>query len=174
MILADAADELVALAEELQIPVSPTLMGKGAIPEDHPLWAGTVGIQTCHRFANQIFLESDVVLAVGARFGDRHTGDIDVYRGDRTFIHVDISPQQIGRVFPADLGIVSDAGLALARAAPSRRPSAPARPREDWIARVCDLQGLPGAAHRLRRRADQAAARLPASSTSTSTRTRSS
>ena len=117
VILADAAEELVALAEELHIPVSPTLMGKGAIPEDHPLWAGMVGIQTCQRFANQIFLESDVVLAVGARFGDRHTGDLDVYRGDRKFIQIDISPQQIGRVFPADLGIVSDARSRAARPA---------------------------------------------------------
>ena len=45
-----------------------------------------------------------MVLAVGARFGDRHTGDLAVYRGDRTFIHIDIAPQQIGKVFPADLG----------------------------------------------------------------------
>ena len=113
MILAEASEELVALAEALQIPVSPTYMGKGAIPEDHPLWAGMVGIQTTQRFGNQIFLESDVVLAIGARFGDRHTGELDVYRGERKFIHVDISPEQIGRVFPADLGIVSDAKLAL-------------------------------------------------------------
>jgi tartronate-semialdehyde synthase len=139
VILANASEELVALAEELQIPVSPTLMGKGSIPEDHPLWAGTVGIQTCHRFANQIFLESDAVLAVGARFGDRHTGDVEVYRGDRTFIHIDISAQQIGRVFPADLGIVSDARLALAalRQEAARR-EAPAR--QDWTGRVCDLK----------------------------------
>ena len=139
VIIADAAAELVALAEELQIPVSPTLMGKGAIPEDHPLWAGMAGIQTCQRFANQIFLESDVVLAVGARFGDRHTGDIDVYRGDRRFIQIDISPQQIGRVFPADLGIVSDARTALQdlrEQAAQRTPE----PRGDWLGRVCDLK----------------------------------
>ena len=139
VILADASEELVALAEELQIPVSPTLMGKGSIPEDHPLWAGTVGIQTCHRFANQIFLESDAVLAVGARFGDRHTGDVEVYRGDRTFIHIDISAQQIGRVFPADLGIVSDARLALvALRQEAARREAPAR--QDWTGRVRDLK----------------------------------
>jgi tartronate-semialdehyde synthase len=139
VILANAADELVALAEELQIPVSPTLMGKGAIPEDHPLWAGTVGIQTCQRFANQIFLESDCVLAVGARFGDRHTGDVDVYRGDRKFIQVDISPQQIGRVFPTDLGIVSDARTALRdlREQAARRA---APERGDWLGRVADLK----------------------------------
>src|SRR3954471_19235761 len=126
VIVADASAELVALAEKLDIPVSPTLMGKGAIPEDHPLWVGTVGIQTSQRHANAAFLESDVVLAIGARFGDRHTGDVAVYRGDRTFIHIDISPQQIGKVFPADLGIVSDAKAALGalaeRAAPATRP----------------------------------------------------
>ena len=132
VILADASEELVALAEELQIPVSPTYMGKGAIPEDHPLWAGIVGIQTTQRFGNQIFLESDVVLAIGARFGDRHTGDLDVYRGDRKFIHIDISPEQIGRVFPADLGIVSDAKLALqALREQAAERSAPSR--ETWV-----------------------------------------
>ena len=104
VILADAAEELVALAEQLQIPVSHTLMGKGAIPEDHPLWAGMAGIQTQQRFGNQIFLDSDVVLAIGARFGDRHTGKLDVYRGDRKFIHIDIAPQQIGKVFPPTWG----------------------------------------------------------------------
>ncbi len=139
VILADAAEELVALAEELQIPVSPTLMGKGAIPEDHPLWAGTVGIQTCQRYANQIFLESDVVLAVGARFGDRHTGDLDVYRGERKFIHVDIAPQQIGRVFPADLGIVSDAKLAL-KALHEQGREREDRSTNNWVERVAHLK----------------------------------
>ena len=57
-----------------------------------------VGIQTSQRFANQLFLESDFVLAVGARFAERHTGDLDVYRGERTFVHIDIAPRQIGRV----------------------------------------------------------------------------
>jgi tartronate-semialdehyde synthase len=139
VIIADAAGELVALAEELHVPVSPTLMGKGAIPEDHPLWAGIVGIQTSQRFANQIFLESDVVLAVGARFGDRHTGDVDVYRGDRRFIQIDISPQQIGRVFPVDLGIVSDARTALRDLREQAVRTRPA-PRGEWLGRVADLK----------------------------------
>jgi tartronate-semialdehyde synthase len=114
VILSDASAELLALAEHLQIPVSPTLMGKGAIPEDHPLYAGIVGTQTQQRFANAIFLESDVVMAVGARFADRHTGALDVYRGNRRFIHVDIEPTQIGKVFEQDLGVVGDARLTLA------------------------------------------------------------
>src|SRR6201991_3918063 len=136
VIVANASDELVALAELLDIPVSPTLMGKGAIPEDHPLWAGMVGIQTSQRHANQLFLESDVVLAVGARFGDRHTGDLATYRGSRKFIHIDIAPQQIGKVFPADLGIVADANPALGALA--RRATPTARP--EWTARNAELK----------------------------------
>src|SRR5215210_1995229 len=131
VILANASEQLVGFAEELGIPVSPTYMGKGSIPEDHPLWAGIVGIQTTQRFGNQTFLESDVVLAVGARFGDRHTGDISVYRGDRKFIHIDISPEQIGRVFPADLGIVSDAKLAL-QALREQAAQRTSESREGW------------------------------------------
>jgi tartronate-semialdehyde synthase len=135
VILANASEELVGFAEDLGIPVSPTYMGKGSIPEDHPLWAGIVGIQTTQRFGNQTFLESDVVLAIGARFGDRHTGDISVYRGDRKFIHIDISPEQIGRVFPADLGIVSDAKLAL-QALREQAAQRTSESREGWTERV--------------------------------------
>ncbi len=74
---------------------------------------GLAGIQTQTRAGNRALLESGVVLAVGARFAERHTGNLDVYRGDRRFIHVDVEPTQIGRVFAPDLGIVADARLAL-------------------------------------------------------------
>ena len=110
---ADAADKLVELAELLGVPVIPTLMGWGAIPDDHPLHAGMVGIQTSHRYGNATLLESDFVLGVGNRWANRHTGALDVYRRDRTFVHIDIEPTQIGRVFAPDYGVVSDAGYAL-------------------------------------------------------------
>lgn len=110
---ANATDEFKALAEYLHIPVTITLMGKGGFPEDHPLYAGMAGIQTQTRYGNQSFLESDLVLAVGARFADRHTGDLKVYRGERKFIQIDIDSKQIGRVFEPDLGIVADAKFAL-------------------------------------------------------------
>ena len=140
VILADAAPSLMALAEYLQIPVTPTYMGKGAIPEDHPLYAGIVGIQTSQRYANALFLESDLILAVGARFADRHTGDLDVYRGERTFIQVDIEPYQIGRVFPPDLGIVSDAGHALDAMLEVARDMTPRRAGGAWTERVTELR----------------------------------
>jgi tartronate-semialdehyde synthase len=140
VILAEASDALMELAEYLQVPVTPTYMGKGSIREDHPLYSGVVGIQTSQRYANALFLESDFVLAVGARFADRHTGDLDVYRGERTFVQVDIEPYQIGRVFPPDLGIVSDAKLALEEMLAVARDMTPAREPHAWTERVTELR----------------------------------
>jgi tartronate-semialdehyde synthase len=113
IINADAAELLVELAEVLNVPVIPTLMGWGAIPDDHPLMAGMVGLQTSHRYGNATLLASDFVLGIGNRWANRHTGGLDVYRAGRTFVHVDIEPTQIGRVFAPDYGIVSDAKSAL-------------------------------------------------------------
>jgi tartronate-semialdehyde synthase len=113
VILSDATAEFRALAEYLQIPVIMTYMGKGGLPYDHPLSAGHAGIQVGQPIGNRTFLESDLVIGVGCRFTDRHTGKLDVYKGSRKFIHIDIEPHQIGNVIPADLGIVSDAKGAL-------------------------------------------------------------
>jgi len=113
IINADASDLLVEFAELTGVPVIPTLMGWGAIPDDHPLMAGMVGLQTSHRCGNATLLESDFVLGIGNRWANRHTGSIEVYTKGRTFVHVDIEPTQIGRVFGPDFGIVSDARAAL-------------------------------------------------------------
>jgi len=133
---ADAADLLVEFAELVGVPVVPTLMGWGTIPDDHPLMAGMVGLQTSHRYGNATMLASDLVLGIGNRWANRHTGGLEVYRRGRRFVHVDIEPTQIGRVFAPDLGIVSDAGAALAlfvevareRAAAGRLPD-----RAAWV-----------------------------------------
>jgi tartronate-semialdehyde synthase len=113
IINADGADLLVEFAELTGIPVVPTLMGWGALPDDHPLMAGMVGLQTSHRYGNATMLASDLVLGIGNRWANRHTGGLDVYRAERKFIHVDIEPTQIGRVFAPDYGVVSDARAAL-------------------------------------------------------------
>jgi tartronate-semialdehyde synthase len=115
IINADAADLLVELAELLEVPVVPTLMGWGAIPDDHRLMAGMAGLQTAQRYGNANLLAADLVLGIGNRWANRHTGGLDTYTRGRRFVHVDIEPTQIGRVFAPDLGIVSDAGLALQR-----------------------------------------------------------
>jgi tartronate-semialdehyde synthase len=72
-----------------------------------------VGLQTSHRYGNATMLASDFVLGIGNRWANRHTGGLDTYRRGRRFVHVDIEPTQIGRVFAPDFGIVSDAKAAL-------------------------------------------------------------
>ncbi|MEE3215706.1 MAG: glyoxylate carboligase, partial [Pseudomonadota bacterium] len=113
VINSDAASELQTLAELLGIPVIPTLMGWGVLPDDHPLMAGMVGLQTSHRYGNATLLESDFVMGVGNRWANRHTGNLETYTEGRTFVHIDIEPTQIGRIFGPDYGIVSDAKAAL-------------------------------------------------------------
>lgn len=135
IINADAADLLVEFAELTGVPVVPTLMGWGTIPDDHPLMAGMVGLQTAHRYGNATLLESDFVLGVGNRWANRHTGGVDTYTQGRTFVHVDIEPTQIGRVFAPDYGIVSDARAALelfVEAARERKAAGRLPDRADW------------------------------------------
>jgi tartronate-semialdehyde synthase len=113
-VLAGATDEFRAFAEYMQIPVVNTSMAKGGFPASHPLYGGEVGIQASTRSGNAVYLESDVVFTLGCRFGDRHTGSLEVYTRGRQFIQVDIDPLQISRQFGVDLGIVGDAKLVMA------------------------------------------------------------
>ncbi|MEW5631358.1 glyoxylate carboligase [Streptomyces hydrogenans] len=114
IINADATDLLVEFAELTNIPVISTLMGWGTIPDDHELAAGMVGVQTAHRYGNATFLESDVVIGIGNRWANRHTGyNLDAYTAGRKFVHVDIEPTQLGKIFAPDYGIASDAKAAL-------------------------------------------------------------
>lgn len=113
VINADASDLLVRFAEITGTPVIPTLMGWGTIPDDHPLMAGMVGLQTAHRYGNATLLASDFVFGVGNRWANRHTGSVETYTRGRKFVHIDVEPTQIGRVFEPDYGVVSDAGAAL-------------------------------------------------------------
>ena len=135
IISADAAELMVEFAELTGVPVIPTLMGWGIVPDDHPLMAGMVGVQTSHRYGNATMLESDFVLGIGNRWASRHTGGLDVYTRGRTFVHVDIEPTQIGRVFAPDYGIVSDAKAALelfVQVARERRDHHLLKNRDDW------------------------------------------
>ncbi len=113
IINADACDLLVEFAELTGVPVIPTLMGWGSIPDDHRLMAGMVGLQTSHRYGNATFLESDFVSASATAGPTATPGPSRSIRKGRKFVHVDIEPTQIGRVFGPDFGIVSDAKAAL-------------------------------------------------------------
>ncbi|WP_313085334.1 glyoxylate carboligase [Pseudomonas sp.] len=128
---------LVEFAETVGVPVIPTLMGWGSIPDDHPLMAGMCGLQTSHRYGNANMLASDFVLGIGNRWANRHTGSVDVYTKDRKFVHVDIEPTQIGRVFSPDFGITSDAGAALelfVEVAKERKAAGQLPDRTPWAA----------------------------------------
>ncbi len=149
IINADASDLLQQFAEIAGIPVIPTLMGWGTIPDDHPLMAGMCGLQTSHRYGNATMLASDFVLGIGNRWANRHTGSPEVYCKGRKFVHIDIEPTQIGRVFAPDYGIVSDAKAALqlfVEVAKEWKAFGKLRDRSAWaaecLARKSDLQYL--------------------------------
>ena len=136
IINADASAQLIEFAELMNVPVIPTLMGWGSIPDDHRLMAGMVGLQTSHRYGNATLLASDFVLGIGNRWANRHTGSPEVYCKGRKFVHVDIEPTQIGRVFMPDYGIVSDAKAALellVEVARERKAAGKLRDRGDWV-----------------------------------------
>jgi tartronate-semialdehyde synthase len=145
IINADTSDLLVEFAELTGVPVIPTLMGWGTIPDDHPLMAGMCGLQTSHRYGNATMLASDFVLGIGNRWANRHTGGIDTYTKGRTFVHVDIEPTQIGRVFEPQYGIVSDAKAALelfVQAARDRKAAGTLKSFATWAARCAERKSL--------------------------------
>ncbi|HEY1147535.1 MAG TPA: glyoxylate carboligase [Pseudoduganella sp.] len=136
IINANASALLQEFAEIVNVPVIPTLMGWGTIPDDHPLMAGMAGLQTSHRYGNATVLASDFIIGIGNRWANRHTGSVDVFTEGRTFVHVDIEPTQIGRVFGPDLGIVSDAGYALklfVEVAKEWKAAGKLRDRTGWV-----------------------------------------
>ncbi|MCE3261658.1 MAG: glyoxylate carboligase [Pseudoduganella sp.] len=137
IINANASALLQEFAEIVNVPVIPTLMGWGSIPDDHPLMAGMAGLQTSHRYGNATVLAADFIIGIGNRWANRHTGSVDVFTEGRTFVHVDIEPTQIGRVFGPDLGIVSDAGHALelfVAVAKEWKAAGKLRDRTGWVA----------------------------------------
>ena len=139
IINAEASAQLIELAELTQTPVIPTLMGWGTIPDDHELNAGMVGLQTQHRYGNANFLAANFAIGIGNRWANRHTGSVEVYTKGKTFVHIDVDPTQIGRVFSPELGIVADAGLALdalVAEVRERKRLGTVPDRADWVASV--------------------------------------
>jgi tartronate-semialdehyde synthase len=145
IINADASDLLVEFAEITGIPVIPTLMGWGTIPDDHHLMAGMCGLQTSHRYGNASMLASDFVIGIGNRWANRHTGSVETYTKGRRFVHIDIEPTQIGRVFTPDLGIASDAGSALkllVEVAKERKAKGQLTDFKEWADRCAERKQL--------------------------------
>jgi acetolactate synthase-1/2/3 large subunit len=113
-----ASGELIALAELLSAPVATSMMGKGSIPEDHPLSLGAAvtfnGPQLTYQMrGHRIVAESDLVVFVGTRTDEAATAMWTMPRPGIRAIHIDIDPAEIGRNYPVDVAIVADAKLAL-------------------------------------------------------------
>jgi acetolactate synthase-1/2/3 large subunit len=130
-IYSGAQEEVRALAERTDTPVTTTLKGLGAFPETHPLSLGMLGMHGT-AYANYAVSECDLLIAVGARFDDRVTGKADEWVPTAKIIHIDVDPAEIGKVLAADVPIVGDVQAVLAEllkiVAPAQRP--------EWNARV--------------------------------------
>jgi len=113
VIASNASMEVIALAEALMVPVATTLMGKGTIPETHPLSVGMVGMHG-RKAANKLVQDADVLVAIGCRFSDRTTGKVAGFAPKAKIIHIDIDTAEIGKNVRADLPIVGDAKIILA------------------------------------------------------------
>jgi acetolactate synthase I/II/III large subunit len=140
----EAGTELARLSREESIPAAATLMGLGCMPPEHPLYLGMIGMHGSLA-VNALAEEADLIIAVGARFDDRATGDVRRFARGARVLHIDADAAEINKIRAADLGIRADARLALAalldllpaaRSAPGAS-TAPARAR--WAARAASL-----------------------------------
>ena len=134
VIISGAHEELRQLAERFQIPVTLTLMGLGVFPTLHPLCLGMLGMHGT-AYANHAIMESDLIIAVGARFDDRVTGRIDVFAPDAKIIHIDLDPTSISKNVQVDIPIVGDAKDTLKKLNEfiKTKPNT-----EDWLKRIVD------------------------------------
>lgn len=106
--IAHAQQEMTQLAEKTGIPVITTIMGKGALPTNHPLYVGNLGIHGSYA-ANTAISECDVLFSIGVRFNDHITGKVTEFAKKAAIIHVDIDPASISRNIVVDIPIVADA-----------------------------------------------------------------
>jgi acetolactate synthase-1/2/3 large subunit len=112
VISSNAGEELTALAEKTNIPVVTTLMGKGAIADDHPLSLGMVGMHGTY-YANYAVSNCDLLFAVGARFSDRVTGNLDTFAPHAEIIHIDIDAAEIGKNIAVQCALQGDVKVVL-------------------------------------------------------------
>ena len=120
ILLSRASEELRAFVEHMGLPVAYSLMGKGAIRDDHPLVMGMSGFWGTE-LVNRSCLEADYILAIGTRFKEAdcsswyrdYTFNVGLQESDAKIIHIDIEAQEIGRNYPTEIGVVSDAKSAL-------------------------------------------------------------
>ena len=130
------------MAERGRFPVGLTLLGLSALPSAHPLNVGLLGMHGNYG-ANVLTNEADVILAVGMRFDDRVTGNLDTYARQARIIHIDIDPSEVNKAVPAEVPIVADARAALSVLTPRiRRPEGDGEARAAWFERFREHDAL--------------------------------
>ncbi len=132
---AAASGLAVELAEKAGLPTVMTLMALGAMPVDHPLSLGMLGMHGA-RYANLALDECDLLIAVGARFDDRATGKVAAFCPQAKIIHIDIDPAELDKIKMAHVGISADVQEALSRLL----PAVVANQRTEWQQRVNTLK----------------------------------
>lgn len=142
VIISGASKELVDLAELLGIPITTTSMGKGCIPEDHPLALGMLGMHG-NKWANLAVQNCDVMFTIGCRFSDRITGNTSHFAAEAKKIHADIDPSEIGKNVSIDIPIVGDAkkvlsGMLSISAAMAKKEATAKRKTTEWGKRLED------------------------------------
>lgn len=135
VIISRAYDELKELAERAQIPVITTLLGISCFPEDHVLWTGWPGMHGM-AYSSLALDEADLIIALGMRFDDRITGNVEKFSSKSKKIHVDIDPSEIGKIIPVDVPIVGDVKDVLVKLNELVEPST----HSDWLKRIETLK----------------------------------
>lgn len=126
-ISAGASEEIIAFIEKFNLPVVSTLMGIGAVPRSHKQNVGFAGMHG-KKAANNVIAAADLIIAVGSRFGDRQTGNVDKYTQAKKFIHIDIDPAEIDKNIEGSLGLAGNMQVILKLL---MRHEA-SKPRVDW------------------------------------------
>jgi acetolactate synthase-1/2/3 large subunit len=140
VVASDGAPELLrTLIERLQIPAAVTMMGLGGFPQTHPLCLGPLGMHGTYA-ANRAVANADLVLAVGARFGDRLTGQTAKFAPHAKVIHIDIDEAEISKNVKTHLPVLGDCAQAL-QAITELLRAEPDRERPDWLAQIAMWQG---------------------------------
>lgn len=134
--ISHAEEELTRFAEKMNIPVTTTIMGKGSIPTDHPLYVGNIGMYGNYA-SNMAVSECDVLLAIGARFSDRITGTIKDFAKNAQIIHIDIDTASISRNIVVNVPIVADAKTAIEE----MLKAAPDIKNETWVDKLKEWKG---------------------------------
>ncbi|AJC11995.1 acetolactate synthase catalytic subunit [Berryella intestinalis] len=134
-IASNASSEVTELANILQIPVVTTLMSKGVMPTDDPLNLGMVGMHGS-KYANLTLNHADLIIAAGARFSDRVTGNVKSFAPNADLIHIDIDPAEIGKIIDPQIPVVGDLKSVFASLIESFGKSKKAPDTADWLAEV--------------------------------------